>query len=184
MGRLVFFASSSVDGCTADTAGGFDWAAPDAEVHAFVNDLEREVETALYGRRMYEVMSYWETGGGPEAPEVERDYAQVWRRTGKVVYSRSLAEVTTARTELHRELDARHVRALVARSGGDVTLGGPTLARAAFDAGLVDEVRLLLVPVIVGGGLRALPDTARLDLSLAEQRRFASGTVYLRYVRR
>lgn len=184
MGRLVFFATCSVDGFTADIAGGFGWAAPDAEVHAFVNDLEREVETALYGRRMYEVMAYWETGGGPDAPEVERDYAQVWRRTGKIVYSRSLAEVTTARTELHRELDARHVRALVARSDGDVTVGGPTLARAAFDAGLVDEVRLLIAPVLVGGGLRALPDTARMQLSLVEQRRSAGSTVYLRYVRR
>jgi dihydrofolate reductase len=152
---------------------------PSDEVHAFVNDLERGVGTYLYGRRMYEVMRYWETA--PADGPIARDYADVWRAADKVVYSTTLPEVTTARTRLERAFDPADVRRMVDESERDVSVGGPTLAAHALRAGLVGEVRLFLSPVVVGGGTRALPDGVRLDLRLLDERRFANGVVYLRY---
>lgn len=182
MPRLLFSAITSVDGYTADASGEFDWAAPDAEVHAFVNDLERDTAVYLYGRRMYETMRVWQTFGDDpgEAPEVT-DYAAVWRAADKVVFSSTLAEPTTPRTSIHRTFDVDAVRTLVADAPGDVGIGGPTIAAAAFRAGLVDEVQLIVVPVAVGGGTPALPLDLRLGLELLDERRFANGTVYLRY---
>lgn len=165
MARLRFTAICSLDGYVADAEGGFGWAAPDEALHRVVNDLEREVGTHLCGRRDYEVMKVWETMPG-DVPGPEGEYARIWRAAEKVVYSTTLEEVSTARTRLESSFDPRAVEDLVAGSALDVSVGGPTLAAEAFRAGLVDEVHLFLHPVIVGGGLRALPDDVRLDLEL------------------
>ena len=185
MAKLIYTAIASLDGYVNDEQGGFDWAAPDEEVHAFVNDLERPLGTYLLGRRMYEVLRYWETAPGEgDALAVERDYAGIWRAADKVVYSSTLPAVTTARTTLERRFDPEAVRRRTAEANADLSVGGPGLAAAAFAAGLVDEVRLLLHPVLVGGGTRALPDGVRAGLELLEERRFASGVVFLSYRRR
>ncbi|MEA2682368.1 MAG: hypothetical protein QOK05_696 [Chloroflexota bacterium] len=177
MGILTYGAITSLDGYVADTEGNFDWAAPDEEVHAFVNDLERPVGTYLYGRRMYEVMKYWETAP-TEGTEVDADYARIWQVADKVVYSRTLESVG-ARTRLEREFDVDAVREMKAQ--GDISIGGPGLAAAAFRAGLVDQVHLFLTPVSVGRGNAALPADVRVDLELVDERRFEGGVVYVRY---
>ncbi|MFP5389387.1 MAG: dihydrofolate reductase family protein [Thermoleophilia bacterium] len=182
MARLIYSTIASLDGYVADAEGNFDWAAPDEEVHAFVNELERPVGTYLYGRRMYEVMTFWETeGNGPDEPPVMHDFAEIWRAAEKVVYSRTLGGVSSARTRLEREFDPGAVRELVASASRDVTIGGPGLAAEALKAGLVDECQLFLAPVVVGGGKRALPDGVFARLALLEQRRFDGGFAYLRY---
>jgi dihydrofolate reductase len=179
MAQLVYTAITSLDGYVADEAGTFEWAAPDEEVHAFVNDLQRSVGTYLYGRRMYETMRYWETAGDDEP--VTRDFAEVWRAADKVVYSRTLAGVDTARTRLESDFDPREVRRLVAGAGADVGVGGPTLAAHAFAAGLVEQIHLFLTPIVVGGGLPALPTGLRLPLVLVDEHRFAGGVVHLHH---
>jgi dihydrofolate reductase len=183
MAKLIYASIGSLDGYVVDAHGSFDWAAPDAEVHAFVNDLERTIGTYLYGRRMYETMQFWETAstGADTSPEM-RDYAHIWRATEKVVYSTTLETVTSARTRIERSLDPERVRDLKASSERDITVGGATLAATAIRAGLVDELQLFLAPVIVGAGTRALPDDVRLDLELVDERRFEGGVVYLRYL--
>jgi dihydrofolate reductase len=182
LGKLSYFAIASLDGYIADDQGKFDWAAPDDEVHAFVNDMERPVGIYLLGRRMYEVMSVWED---PElvadAPAPMKDYAEIWGAADKVVYSTTLEEASTARTRIEREFDPDAVRALKESAGGDLSIGGAELGGCAFEAGLVDECRLVLAPVLVGGGTRALPDGVRLDLELVDERRFESGFVHLRH---
>src|SRR4051812_37632647 len=176
MAHLIYSTIASLDGYVADADGNFDWAAPDEEVHAFVNELERPVGTYLYGRRMYEVMAFWETeGSGPDEPPVMHDFAEIWRSAEKVVYSRTLEKVSSARTRLEREFDPVAVRELVASASRDVTIGGPGLAAEALKAGLVDECQLFLAPVVVGGGRRALPAGVFARLELQEQRRFDSG---------
>jgi dihydrofolate reductase len=182
MGKLIYSTIASLDGYVEDAEGHFDWAAPDAEVHRFVNDLERPIGTYLYGRRMYETMRSWETaltvpGQSPEA----RDFASIWQAAEKVVYSRTLREPATIRTCLERSFDPEWVRRLKQSAERDITVGGADLAAGAIRAGLVDELRLLLVPVIVGNGKRSLPDEAQLNLELVDTRRFASGVVYLDY---
>lgn len=182
MARLIYAAIASLDGYVADRAGRFDWAAPDAELHQVVNDLERGAGTHLYGRRMYEVMRFWETAlEEPEQSAVGQDFARIWQGADKVVFSRTLDAVTTARTRLEREFDPGAVRALKAAAEQDVTVGGPTLAAAAFRAGLVDECHLFLHPVSVGGGTPALPSDLRLDLELVDERRLSAGVVHLHY---
>jgi dihydrofolate reductase len=182
MARLIYSAITSLDGCTEDETGDFGWAAPDEEVHAFVNDLERPVGTYLYGRRMYETMVYWETeGDGPDEHPVSHDFAAIWRAADKVVYSRTLDSVSSERTSLERDFDPDVVTRLKDTAERDLGIGGPGLARVALGAGLVDELHLVVVPVVVGGGKRALPDGVRMDLDLLDERRFTSGTVYLRY---
>lgn len=181
MGRLIFAAITSVDGYTVDASGSFDWAAPDAEVHAFVNELEREVGTYLYGRRMYETMRVWQDFPGAGDDPVTADYAAIWRDADKVVYSSTLTEVSTPRTRVEARFDPERVRSLIESSDRDVSIGGPTVAGAAFDAGLVDEVRLIAVPVAVGGGTPAFPHGRRQNLELLDERRFAGGTVALHY---
>jgi dihydrofolate reductase len=182
VGELIYSAIQSLDGYVADEHGEFGWAAPDEEVHAFVNDLTRPIGTHLLGRRMYEVMRVWdqpeELG---EMTDVTRDFADVWRGSDKVVYSRTLDAVATERTRLEREFDPEAVRALKESSDRDITVGGPGLAAAALRAGLVDELQLVIAPAIVGGGTASLPEGVRLDLELIEERRFAGGTAYLRY---
>ena len=182
MARLIYSALASLDGYVADEDGNFEWAAPDEEVHAFVNDLERPVETYLYGRRMYETMVFWETvDTGPDQEPVMRDFAAIWRAAEKVVYSRGLDAAPSARTRIEREFDPGAVRELVASAGRDVAIGGAELAAEAFRAGLVDECQLFLAPVVVGAGKRALPEGVFARLELLDQRRFESGFVYLRY---
>jgi dihydrofolate reductase len=184
MGRLVYSVICSLDGYTADADGKFDWAMPDEEEHAFVNDLERPVGTCLYGRRMYETLAVWQTIGGPEHHAIENDYAEIWRAADKIVYSTTLAAVSTPRTRLERAFDPEAIRRLVAGSDRDVSIGGPGLAAHAFRAGLVDDVHHLLHPVVVGGGTRALPDDVRLDLELVDEQRFSSGVVHLHHRRK
>ena len=179
MAKLIYSAIASLDGFTEDQDGKFDWAAPDEQVHAFVNDLERPIGTYLYGRRMYETMAAWETMADP-AP-VMRDYTEIWQAAEKVVYSATLEAVTSARTRLERSFDPEAVRELKAASERDLSVGGPTLAAAAAAAGLVDELHLFLNPIVVGGGKPALPDGARVALELMGERRFDSGVVYVRY---
>jgi dihydrofolate reductase len=181
LARLIYSAIASLDGYTADEAGNFDWAAPDAELHAFLNDLERDVGTHLYGRRMYETMAVWETMDVSAEPEVMRDYAGIWRAADKVVYSRTLATPSTPRTRIERDFDPDTVRRMKEAAGRDISVGGPGLAAHALRASIVDEIQLFLVPAVVGGGTRALPDGLRVDLELLDQRRFAGGAVYLRY---
>jgi dihydrofolate reductase len=185
MARLIYSAIASLDGYVADEHGAFDWAAPDDEVHAFVNDLERPVGTYLYGRRMYEVMVFWETVHTlPDQRAVAQDFAKIWRAADKVVYSRTLESVSSARTRLERDFDPDAIRELKARADRDITVGGPELGARAIEAGLVDELQLFLVPVVVGAGKRALPDGVRTALELLDERRFGNGTVHLRYAAR
>ncbi|MGZ5353579.1 MAG: dihydrofolate reductase family protein [Actinomycetota bacterium] len=184
MGRLVYAALMSLDGYVADEDGRWDWAIPDLEVHAFVNDVTRPVGTHLYGRRMYEVLRAWETmdaeAGHP--PEIY-DFAAIWKAADKVVYSRTLETVDTARTRVEREFDVDVVREMKAAAGADLAIGGPELAARAFAAGLVDDVHLFISPAIVGGGTRSLPEQVRLDLELVDERRFGNGVVYLHHRR-
>jgi dihydrofolate reductase len=182
MAKLIYSAITSLDGYIADEDGNFDWAAPDEEVHAFVNDLERPVGTYLYGRRMYEVMVAWETAHTfADQRPVMQDFAKIWQAADKVVYSRTLAAVSSARTRIERDFDPAAVRQLKASAGRDLSVGGPDLAAQAIRAGLVDEYHLFLVPFVVGGGNQSLPDNVRLKLELLDERRFDSGVVYLRY---
>ena len=173
---------ASLDGYVTDENGAFDWAAPDEEVHRFVNDLERRVGTYLYGRRMYEVMLAWEDPATVvDEPLFMRDFAQLWQAADKVVYSRTLESVSSARTRIERDFVPDEVRRMKAAADGDLTIGGPDLAGQAIRAGLVDELHLLVVPVVVGAGKRCLPAGVRLRLELLDQRRFGGGVVYLRY---
>ena len=182
MAQLIYSAITSLDGFIEDDRGQFDWAAPDDEVHAFVNDLERPVGTYLYGRRMYETMVAWETiSVGADAPEVVRDFAQLWRAADKVVYSRTLDGVGSERTRIERDADPAAIGQLKATAERDVSVGGAALAAHAIRAGLVDEIRLLVNPVIVGAGKSALPANARSPLELLDERRFGNGVIYLRY---
>jgi dihydrofolate reductase len=179
MAKLIYSAIASLDGYVADEDGKFDWAAPDEEVHAFVNDLERPVGTYLYGRRMYEVMAVWETIDDP-AP-VMRDYAEIWRAADKVVYSKTLDAVPTPRTRLERDFDPDAVRRMKATAQSDISVGGPELAAQAIAAGLVDELHLFVTPVVVGRGKRSLPNNVRVNLELLDERRFGDGGVHLHY---
>jgi dihydrofolate reductase len=182
MAKLIYSALTSLDGYVADEDGNFDWAKPSEEVHVFVNDLERPVGTYLFGRRMYEVMAYWETADTvADQPPVVRDYAKIWQTAEKIVYSRTLAEVSSANTRIEREFDIDAVRQLKATADRDIGVGGPDLAAQAIEAGLVDELHLFLSPVVVGGGKPSLPDKVRLELELLDERRFANGVVHLHY---
>ena len=182
MAKLTYSAITSLDGYVADEDGTFDWAAPDEEVHAFVNDLERPIGTYLYGRRLYDVMKVWETMQTlPDQPPVALDYARVWQAADKVVFSRTLDTVSTARTRIERDFDPAAVRALVESSDRDVTVGGAELAGVALRAGLVDELHQFVSPVAVGGGSHFLPDDVRLDLQLLDIHTFGNGVVHLHY---
>ena len=182
MAKLIYSAIISLDGYVEDTDGKFEWAAPDEEVHAFVNDLERPIATYLYGRRMYDTMAFWETAGTRrEEPAVFRDYAEIWRAAEKIVYSRTLQAASSARTRIARDFSPGAIRELKSASEADMTIGGSELAGQAIAAGVVDECQLFLNPVVVGGGKRALPDHVRTDLELLNERRFKSGVVYLHY---
>jgi dihydrofolate reductase len=182
MAKLIYSAITSLDGYVADEEGNFDWAAPDEEVHSFVNDLERPVGTYLYGRGMYEVMRAWETmDTGSGQPPVMQDFAKIWQAADKIVYSRTLETASTARTRIERDFDPEAVRQLKASARRDLTVGGPDLAAQAMKAGLVDEYQLFVTPVVVGGGKRSLPGGIRVKLELMDERRFGKGVVHLHY---
>ncbi len=182
MARLIYSAITSLDGYIADKSGSFDWAVPDEETHAFVNDLVRPAGTHLYGRRTHEVMRAWDgmPDDGSLSP-VERDFAELWRSADKIVYSRSLETVAAPRTTLVREFDPVQVRRLKETAERDLLVGGTDIASAALRHGLVDEVQVIAFPVLVGGGRTAWPDGLHLRLDLRDQRRFDNGAVYLRY---
>ena len=182
MSRLIYSAIGSLDGYVEDASGTFEWAAPDAEVHAFVNDLERPIGTYLYGRRMYQTMVFWETvDPRGDRSAVGREFAAIWQAAEKVVYSRTLETVSSARTRIEPEFDPGAIERMKEGAGCDLSIGGAELAGQAIAAGLVDELQLLLVPVLVGGGKRALPNDVRAGLELLDERRFQSGAVFLRY---
>ena len=182
MARLIYSTIASLDGYVADENGNFDWAAPDDEVHAFVNDLERTVGTYLYGRRMYEVMAFWEAAEllADKTPVV-RDFARIWQSAHKIVYSRKLESVSSARTRIERDFEPEAVKQMKAAAERAITVGGSHLAAQAIKAGLVDEIHLFVTPVVVGGGNPSLPDDVRMKLELLDERRFGNGVVHLRY---
>ena len=177
MGLLVYSAITSLDGYVEDENGKFDWGEPDEEVHTFANDLARSVGTYLHGRRLYEVLVAWETMDLADGPAYLRDFAEIWQAADKIVYSRTLETVSSARTRIERDFDAEAVRRLKAEAERDLAVGGPTLAAEAFRAGLVDECHLFVAPVVVGGGTRSLPDHVRLELELLDERPFGGGMV-------
>jgi len=174
---LVYSSITSLDGYINDAEGHFDWGEPSAELHQFVNDLQRDIGIHLYGRKLYEVMVWWETIDLDDQPEVFRDFARGWRAAEKVVYSTTLTEAASARTRICPVFDADEIR----RMPGDQLIGGAVLAGEAFTHGLVDEIHQFVMPVVIGGGTRALPDDVTLDLELLDQRGFDGGAVYLRY---
>jgi dihydrofolate reductase len=176
---LVYAVIASLDGYTADAEGKFDWAEPDEEVLAFVNDQERGIGTYLYGRRMYETMLFWETVPLADQSPLMREFAGIWRSADKVVYSTTLTAASSARTRIEPGFDPVAIRALKQR--GDVSVGGPGLAASAIRAGLVDEYHVYVTPVVVGGGIAVFPDGVRARLDLVDQHRFVGGVVYLRY---
>jgi len=182
MAKLIYAAIASLDGYVEDEEGKFDWAMPDEELHAFVNDLERPIGTYLYGRRMYETMVFWETASTEaDEPAVFTDYAEIWRAAEKIVYSRTLQRATSAKTRIESEFDRDAVRRLKQSSRADISIGGAELAGHAIGVGLVDECHLFLFPIVVGGGKRALPGNVRAQLELRDERRFPNGVVHLHY---
>ena len=182
MAKLIYGVNSSLDGYISDTTGNFEWTTPTDEVFAFINDVERSVGTYLLGRRMYETMLFWETAHTlVDAPPVVQDYTRLWQGADKIVYSTTLDAPSSARTRLEREFDPVAIRELKRTSERDVTVAGPGLAAHALRAGLVDELQLFVVPILIGGCTRALPDVVRQSLELVSERRFESGTIYLNY---
>ncbi len=182
MAKLIYSSIASLDGYIEDEHGDFGWAAPDEEVHGFVNDLERPVGTYLYGRRMYETMRYWESAHTLAGlTPVAQDFARIWQAADKAVYSTSLESVSTARTRIERNFDPEAIRRMKVQAERDISMGGPELAAQALKAGLVDELHLFFIPILVGGGKRSLPNHVRLRLDLLNQRVFESGVVYLHY---
>ncbi|MFE4463499.1 dihydrofolate reductase family protein [Oerskovia sp. NPDC056781] len=182
MALLTCTGIMSLDGYVADASGSFEWSTPDEEVHTFVDDLERSVGTFLLGRRVYEVMRVWDDPAmlDDESPAV-RDYARIWRDVDKVVYSTTLDDPGVPRTRVERTFDPAAARTLVDRAEREVGIAGPTLAAQALAAGIVDELRAFVHPVLVGGGTSFYPAGARLDLELLDERRFTGGVVYTRY---
>jgi dihydrofolate reductase len=179
MAKLIYSAITSLDGYIEDEHGAFEWAAPDAEVHAFVNELERPIGTYLYGRHMYETMVYWETVADDDP--VSQAFADIWRAADKLVYSRTLQTPSSARTRIERDFNPATITQLKQSTSHDLTIGGAQLAGAALAAGLVDELHLLLTPILVGAGKRALPANLRARLDLLDERRFTSGVIHLHY---
>lgn len=184
MAALIYVVSHSLDGYIADENGNFDWSEPSEDAHAFFDDHQRSVATSLLGRRMYETMRVWDTVVLDDLPAVQREFAEAWRATDKVVYSTTLDAVPESRTRLERTFDADAIRTMKAQADRDLSIGGAGLAAEAIQAGLVDRYRLRIVPTIVGGGIRALPDGVRVDLALDTTRRFDDGSVLVDYRRR
>jgi dihydrofolate reductase len=182
MARLIYTINSSLDGYTEETNGNFNWTELDEEAFKFITNLIRADGTHLYGRRMYEMMMVWETDPAlaGESP-LMRDFAEVWQSADKIVYSRTLEAVSTRKTQIERNFNPEAIRRLKETTEQDIHIGGPELAAHAFRAGLIDEYCLFIMPIIVGGGKRALPDNIRLELELLDEHRFDNGVVFLRY---
>ena len=182
MASLIYSTTASLDGYIADEDGKFGWAEPDEEVHTFINDLARPVGTYLLGRRMYEVLAYWDDPPALDRqPSFVQEFAEIWQAADKVVYSRTLETARTARTRIERVFDPEAIRQLKAQSDRDVAVGGPDLAAQAIRAGLVDDYQMFVVPVVVGAGKQFLPRDGRIELELLDERRFRNGTVFLHY---
>jgi dihydrofolate reductase len=182
MVKLVYAAITSLDGCSADENGTFDWAAPNPEVFAFINDLERDVGTYLYGRRMYETMVYWETfEATDDDSEIERDFSDIWKSADKVVYSTTLETTSSSKTWIERTFDPEAVRRMKSSAERDITVAGANLAQQAMAAGLIDEIHLFLKPVTVGGGTSAIPHPFFSNTELLAMDRFSDGFVHLHY---
>jgi dihydrofolate reductase len=180
--RLIYSAITSLDGYVADADGNFAWSAPDEEVHAFVNDLERPIGTYLYGRRMYDVMQFWQTVPTDDShPAVFRDFAQLWQAADKVVYSATLDTPVTPRTRVERSFEPEAIKQMKQAADRDISVGGAHLAAQALRTGLVDELQLFLSPVVIGAGTHSLPAGVRIGLDLQDERRFGNGVVHLRY---
>lgn len=182
MGNLIYVVNTSLDGYTEDKDGMFNWTDPSGEVFQFITDIVRTTHTHLYGRRMYETMMVWETDPklAAESP-LMHDFAEVWQSANKIVYSRTLENISTFKTQLERTFDPEAIRKLKESVEHDILIGGPEFTANAFRAGLIDECHLFIIPILVGGGKRALPDDVRLNLELLAERRFHNGTVFLRY---
>jgi dihydrofolate reductase len=182
MAHLIYTANMSLDGYSEDVDGKFDWTDPSGEVFQFITNLLRADGTHLYGRRMYQTMMFWETDPNlaAESP-LMRDFAQVWQAADKIVYSRTLETVSTRKTQIERNFDPEAIRRLKENVEQDIHIGGSELAAQAFRLGLIDECQLFLIPIIVGGGKKSLPDNVRLGLELLEEHRFGNGVVFLRY---
>jgi len=182
MAHLIYSAISSLDGYIEDPDGRFEWAMPDEEVHSFINNLERAAGTYLYGRRMYETMRVWETDPNLAAQSpLMRDFAEMWQAANKIVYSKTLAAVSTRKTQIERNFDPEAIRQLKEAAEHDISIGGPDVAAHAFRSELIDECHLFLTPIVVGGGKQSLPNNVRFELELLEERRFGNGMVFLRY---
>jgi dihydrofolate reductase len=179
--KLVYIANTSLDGYTEDPEGGIDWGAPDEEYFGFINDLQRPVGTYLYGRRMYETMVYWETASIDDQPPWIADFTTMWRAADKVVFSKTLASVSSGRTTVEQEFNVEAIRRMKAEGTRDFTVGGADLAAQAMAAGLVDECHLFFWPVVLGGGKHALPEHGRVDLTLLNEQRTGGGVVHLHY---
>jgi dihydrofolate reductase len=182
MAKLVYSTITSLDGYIADDAGDIQWGAPDAQVAAFINDLERGFETVLYGRRMYETMVFWEMfDGSPDSDPEETDFAEKWRSQTKIVFSTTLQHVSSARTSIERAFVPEEIRRLKESSRSDLSIGGAHLASQAIEARLVDEMHLYITPLTLGGGASAYPGEQRTNLELIDVNRFDSGVVHLHY---
>jgi dihydrofolate reductase len=181
MAKLIYVANTSLDGYSEDRDGGIDFGPPDEEYFSFINELERSVGTYLYGRRMYEAMIFWETAPIADQPPWVVDFTNIWRAADKVVFSKSLASVSSKRTGLKREFNIEAIRQMKARETHDLTVGGADLAAQAFRAELVDECHLYFWPVALGGGKQALPLHERLTLQLLNEEHFRNGIVHLHY---
>jgi dihydrofolate reductase len=182
MAKLIYVSNMSLDGHMSDPAGNFDWSEPSDQLHAFFNDLIRPIGTHLYGRAMYEVMSYWETAlTVPGHSVVEYDFARILQNADKIVYTTTLTEVSTNNTRIERTFDVEKVRRLKAIADKDISIGGAQLGAEAFRAGLIDECHLIIHPVIIGSGKAALPENVRVKLELLNEQRFDPGVVHLHY---
>jgi dihydrofolate reductase len=181
LGKLIYVANTSLDGYIEDPDGGIDWGTPDEEYFGCINDIERSIGIYLYGRRMYDAMVYWETAPLVDQPPWIVDFTNIWRATDKVVFSRTLASVSSGRTSLERAFDVTVIQRMKDGASRDLTVGGAEVAALAFGAGLVDECHLFFWPVVLGGGKHALPRSARLDLRLLSAHHTRSGVAHLHY---
>lgn len=189
MAKLIYPINVSLDGYMEDESGNLEWSISDDEIFSFWTDFQRSIGTYLYGRRMYESMVYWETAkpqtpsnfASGDQPESMSEFARIWQKADKIVYSRTLQDASSAKTRIENELNPDAIRKLKEASSADITIGGPKLAKQAMSMGLVDEIHLLVHPIILGGGKRALPDNLSMQLQLLSERRFESGVVHLHY---
>lgn len=180
MSKLIYITNMSLDGYIEDENGAFDWVNPD-EVHAFITELLRPVGTYLSGRRHYETMAYWDASPIDAYRPEHREFAQLWQRVRKFVFSRTLPDSTTCNARVERNFDPGAIRKLKRESDHDIGIGGAELAALAIEADLVDECHLFFNPVIVGGGKPAFRAGLRRNFELVNTRSFGSGVVHVHY---